>query len=463
MTRIGSNRPPERVAKLTKRAVDAAEPGADRYTLWDSEVKGFGLRVTPAGAKTYIARYRTGGGRTGQLRQMTLGRHGTLTPEEARALAKKTLGAVTNGADPAAARAAERQAISVREVAETFLLEHMEAKRKPSTTVLYRDILNRHVLPEFGGRKAESLTSADLAKLHIKMRPTRFQANRMLAVVGSMYSFAASRGFVAKGVNPSVGIEKYTEQGRERYLSSEELARLGDAIREAETVGIPWEPDPAKKSKHAPKAENRRTRIDPYAAAALRLLLLTGARLREILHLRWDHVDLERGLLFLPDSKTGKKTIVLNGPAMSLLAELPRAGAFVIAGASAGTDEEKPRADLQRPWALVSRRAGFFEMTPVLMVQGKPEVDAKGKPKLRERPTVRLHDLRHTHASIGAGAGLGLPVIGKLLGHTQASTTQRYAHLDADPLRRASDQIGRAIAAAMGEPAGKLPAKTGRT
>jgi integrase len=154
-------------------------------------------------------------------------------------------------------------------------------------------------------------------------------------------------------------------------------------------------------------------------------LILTGARLREILHLRWEHVDLERGLLFLPDSKTGKKAIVLNAPAMAVLASLPRIGVYVIAGQGAGTEKEKPRADLNKPWRAVRKRA---------------ELDG-----------VRIHDLRHTHASIGAGAGLGLPIIGKLLGHTKAATTQKYAHLDVDPLRRASDHIGARLAAAMGE------------
>jgi integrase len=198
--------------------------------------------------------------------------------------------------------------------------------------------------------------------------------------------------------------------------------RLGDAIREAETTGLPYAVD---KAKHAPKEENRRTVIGPHAAAAMRLLILTGARLREILHLRWEHVDFERGMLLLSDSKTGKKSIVLNAPALDVLANLPRVGAYVIAGNSAGTEDEQARSDLKRPWAAVSKRAGL---------EG-----------------VRIHDLRHTHASVGAGAGLGLPIIGKLLGHAQASTTARYAHLDADPLRRASDRIGSHISAAMGD------------
>jgi integrase len=199
------------------------------------------------------------------------------------------------------------------------------------------------------------------------------------------------------------------------------LLRLGDAIREAETTGIEW---PKSTSKHAPKKPgNRVTSIGPHAAAALRLLIFTGARLREILDLKWEHVDVQRGLLFLPDSKTGKKTIVLGGAALAVLINLKHVGNYVIAG----NDPEKPRADLQRPWALVSTRAGLAGL--------------------------RLHDLRHSFASVGAGSGLGLPIIGKLLGHSSSKTTERYAHLAADPLRRASDAISGAIAKAMGETA----------
>jgi integrase len=175
-------------------------------------------------------------------------------------------------------------------------------------------------------------------------------------------------------------------------------------------------------SKFAPKKEMRTT-VDQFAAAAIRLLIFTGCRLGEILNLRWSEVDAERGLLFLPDSKTGRKTVVLAAPAMAILEDLPRAGIYVIAGESAGQKDEKPRADLNRPWRAIRQRASLED--------------------------VRLHDLRHSFASVGAGAGLGLPVIGKLLGHTQPSTTQRYAHLDADPVRRAADTIAGRIEAVM--------------
>jgi integrase len=176
--------------------------------------------------------------------------------------------------------------------------------------------------------------------------------------------------------------------------------------------------------------------IDRFAAAAIRLLLFTGARLREILHLEWSQVDLARGYLHLPDSKTGKKTIVLNSAAVEILKSLPRLGRFVIASSSAGAIVEKPRADLQRPWKLVCRRASFID-----------NKDARDSNV--DQSALRIHDLRHTHASVGAAAGLGLPIIGKLLGHTQPRTTQRYAHLDINPLRLASDQIGAIISSAM--------------
>jgi integrase len=219
--------------------------------------------------------------------------------------------------------------------------------------------------------------------------------------------------------NPVHGVPKYAINRTERFLQSDELERLGAAIREAETTGIPWEPDPTKKIKHAPNPENRSVVISPYAAAAIRLLLFTGCRLREILHLKWTHVDFELGFLFLPDSKTGKKSVVLNAPALTVLSELPRTSDHVIAG----EDPNKPRHDLKKPWSMIVRRA--------------------------ELRGLRIHDLRHTHASFGVAAGFGLPIIGKLLGHTQASTTQRYAHLDNDPVRRASKHIGAVIAAAL--------------
>ena len=242
-----------------------------------------------------------------------------------------------------------------------------------------------------------------------------------MSLLGSLFNWAAKAGEVPRGTNPTVDVTRFREQARERYLTAEEWARLGDALREAETIGIEWSVDIARPTaKHAPRPEKRREIYSPPAIAAIRLLLLTGCRVGEILSLRWSEIDFERGLLLLPDSKTGRKPVIVNAPALQVLSELPRAGEFVILG----DDPNKPRADLNRPWRAIAKRA---------QLEG-----------------VRLHDLRHSFASIGAGLGLGLPIVGKLLGHTVASTTMRYAHLDADPLRMASNRIGSTIAAALG-------------
>jgi integrase len=408
--------------QITKRNIDGLKPGEREYFVWDNSLAGFGVRVQTTGTRSYVVKYRAGSGRGAPTRRLTLGKVGTITPDEARTLAKKMLGSVAHGADPAAQKAADKRASTLSEVGEQFLTEHVAAKRSASSAASYRDLLERLTYPEIGKRKANKITTAEIQRLHSKNAHTPYQANRLLRVLSSLFTFAGKAHVVPVGFNPCRGIEYFPEEGRERYLTSQELSQIGQAIREAETIGLPYAVDEtSSKAKHAPKESSRRTVIGPHAAGALRLLIFTGARLREILHLRWTHIDFERGLLLLPTSKTGKKTIVLNAPALSILNNLPRSGAYVIAGTSA----EKPRSDLKKPWRAVSKRA---------RLEG-----------------VRIHDLRHTHASVGAGAGLGLPIIGKLLGHTQSATTQRYAHLDNDPLKRASEHIGSRLAAAMGD------------
>ena len=406
--------------RITKRVVDGLKPQAKEFAVWDSKLPGFGVRVRPTGAMSYVVVYRAGSGRGAPVRRFTIANVGKATPEAARGRAKSILGAVAHGHDPAGQKATERGTLTISGLADRFMFEHVEPKRKPGTSAFYRHLLDKIIKPELGATKADKLTRAQVARLHGKLKATPFQANRVLAVIGSMYTFAGRSGIVVEGMNPARRIEQFKEHRRERFLTGQELERLGSAIRDAETRGIPWEVDEGRpKAKHLPKAKNRFTKIAPFAAAAIRLLLFTGCRLREILYLKWDHVDFERGLLFLADSKTGRKTVILNAPALAVLAGIPRLGSYVVPG----DNPEQPRADLKRPWEAVARRAGL--------------------------DGVRLHDLRHTYASFGAGGGLGLPIIGKLLGHTQASTTQRYAHLDADPLRRASEVIGGRIAAAL--------------
>jgi hypothetical protein len=197
------------VCRITKRRVDSLHPEGREYFAWDQDLAGFGVRVQSSGAKSYVVKYRSGHGRGAPTRRVTLDAVGKITPEEARTLAKKVLGAVAHGGDPAAAKAAERRAATFAELAEVFLTEHVEPKRKPATAASYRAILERLVIPEFGTRKAEKLSSADLAKLQMKLRDRPYQANRMMAVIGSLYTFAAKRRIVPVGINPARGIDKY--------------------------------------------------------------------------------------------------------------------------------------------------------------------------------------------------------------------------------------------------------------
>lgn len=402
------------MAKITKTVVDRLAAGE---TSWDAETRGFGVRRQMRDA-AYVLKVRI----HGRQRFLTIGKHGApWTPDTARKEAMRLLGLIADGKDPAAERYEPANTLTVEALSKAFMSRHVATKRKASTSAFYQHVLSAHVLPVLGKRRAVDVTRADIAKVHHELQDRPYIANRALAVIGSMYSWAGGAGLVAEGLNPVVKVEKFAEKPRERFLTPSEIDRLGAALREAETIGLPWQVDLEKpNAKHAPKKANRRTKLSSYVTAAIRLLMFTGCRLREILHLEWRHVDMDRGVLFLPDSKTGKKTVVLAAPALAVLASLERLGRFVIAGEY----EEKPRSDLKRPWSQIIRYA--------------------------ELEGVRIHDLRHTFASFGAGANIGLPMIGKLLGHTQARTTERYAHLAVDPLRLSADLIAGQIATALG-------------
>lgn len=410
------------VLKITKRSVDGLAPGERPMIAFDSDLAGFGVRVMPSGAMSYVVEYRPhGGGRSVAKRRVTLGKVGALTPDQARKAAGDMLAKIRLGADPAAEKADRRKALTVANLIDAFIAEHVQGKLKLKTGDAYAAGLAR-LREAHGSLKVEALTRAQLAALHSKMRETPYAANRALASWAKMFSWAENRGLAPEGYNPARKIERYREEARERFLTFEEIFRLGEALKLAETEGLPWDAnEDGIKAKHLAKPENRRSQLDPFAVAALRLLILTGARLREILDAQWSQVDLQRGILFLTDSKTGRKPLYLNAAAQEVIASLPRldGNPYIIAGAKNGA----PRADLKKPWASICRAAGL---------QG-----------------VRLHDLRHSYASVGAGASFGLPIIGKLLGHAQAATTQRYAHLDNDPLRRAADTIGAEISAAL--------------
>jgi integrase len=284
-------------------------------------------------------------------------------------------------------------------VADEFL-QHHGKKIEWCAFSDYERLLRRYAIPAFGKRPIDTIDRAAIAKLHHSLADIPRQANLLLSVLSKLMGWASKRGLHPSDTNPCRGIERYKENKRERFLTVVELRRLGQALREAE--------------------QNKT--VTPYAIGAIRLLLLTGARLGEILTLQWEHVNFETRQLRLPRSKTGPKSIYLTTAVADILNSLPlvQGNAFVIAG-------DKPRAHLvhlQKPWSRIRDSAGLDD--------------------------VRLHDLRHSYASVGAASGLSLLFVGKLLGHKQASTTQRYAHLAEDPVRQAGEQISDVIAKALG-------------
>lgn len=405
--------------KITAAAVEeemrTAPPNSTAY-FFDTDIAGFGFYRTAAGTGTFFAEYRPVAG--GSKKRIKLGRVGTLKASEAREAARRAIANAALGKDLAQDRATERASVTVKELVSTYIVEK---EMKPSTRDFYNVTLRAHIEPHLGTIKAAALSRVDVQRAHAKMsKKARYSANRAMALLSAAYVWGAKHGHVAEGINPAAKIDRNKEEARERYLTADEMARLGDALREAETIGIPHK---VSTSKHAPKEKNR-TVYGQHVTGAIRLLMLTGCRLREILNLRWDEYDEKRALLLLPDSKTGKKAVVLSVAAQAELDALPRVGKFVIAGQSAGTDDEAPRADLKKPWAAIASRAGISD--------------------------VHVHDLRHTFASVGAGDGMSLQIIGKLLGHADVATTQRYAHIDVNPTRAAANSIATQIATALG-------------
>jgi integrase len=384
-------------AKAPKRRLTKAmvERMPAHSKIWDTDVRGFFVRKQTARPVFYL-KYS----KAGRQRWMAIGELGApWTVETARNEAQRLWGEVAAGGDPAAERDRAKTIPTMDEMADRFMEYHAAAKLKPGTVRNYEYQIRLYVKPKLGKLRADAVTPADVSNLQHSLRTMPYEANRVLALVSKMFSWAELQGYRPRGTNPCVGIERFREHRRERFLSQEELARVGEALADAEASG----------------------RETPWAVAAVRLLIFTGARLSEVVTLKWEHVDLERGLLLLPDSKTGKKAIHLSAPASAILAAVPRVDGnpYVMAG----VNERAHISDLGARWRRIRERAGV--------------------------PDVRVHDLRHSFASVAAARGGSLPMIGRLLGHTHTATTARYAHLGNDPIRDLNEAAGAALASAL--------------
>ncbi len=373
---------PNRIPKLTKRAVEAIKPNGADTLYWDGELTGFGLRVRKSGRKNYVLQTRV----RGKLRWFTLGQHGRITADEARAAALEILAQAKKGIDPRDADAKRDAEPVMADLGRRFLEEYVPVHCKPSTQGEYRRSVELFIGPAIGEMRIAAVERKDIAKLHFDLRDKPYQANRTLGVLSKMFSLAEIWGMRPDGSNPCRHVKRYKESKRERFLSPEETERLGEVLAEAESEM-------------------------PSAVAAFRLLLLTGCRLSEIQFLRWEYV--REDCIELPDAKTGGRVVPLGPEARAVLAALPREedNPWVIRGRLPGSHIT----DLQRPWRRIRARAGLED--------------------------VRIHDLRHSYASRALALGESLTMIGKLLGHTQVQTTARYAHLARDSIQNAAARI----------------------
>jgi integrase len=375
--------------KFTKRSIEALDIRESDYFVWDSELSGFGVRVLPSGRKKFVLQYRYGK----ISRRMGIGQFGAITVDQARGLALQALAKLRQYIDPLAEVRERRTAITVKELAERFDAEHIAVHLKASTAKEYRRNLKIFILPAIGQKQILDVTRADIAKFHHDSRDRPYQANRNIEIISKMFNLAELWGLRPEFTNPRRHIKKYPEAKRERFFSSSELGAIGRVLNEMEAERIEL----------------------PSAIAAVRLLLFTGCRLQEIMTLQWSYVDLDRSALHLPDSKTGAKIVSLGAAAAQVLANLERVpdNPYVIAGRIEG----KHLTDLQPFWQRVRGRAGLKD--------------------------ARIHDIRHTFASVAVSNGMSLPIIGKLLGHTQVQTTLRYAHLArASQIEAANDIAG---------------------
>jgi integrase len=383
------------MSKLTKRIIDSLTPQSTDYFVWDDELRGFGVRVSPKGTLTFMVQYRAGG----RQRRVKVGRYGPLTAEEARLQARELLGDVAKGDNPAESISMHRHAPTVADVGARFINDHVNVRLKPSSARNYRTIIFNVLKPALGSRKIADVTRADIAGLHHTFRDRPYQGNRVLSGLSKMFNLAEVWGLRPDGSNPCRRIQKYPESRRERFLSPEEMSKVGQVLSEREASGTET----------------------PFVVAAFRLLIFTGCRRSEIQFLKWEYITQTH--ILLPDSKTGARKIPLPPAAQQVLRSLPRLpdNPFVICGELPGM----PVNDLGKPWRRIQADAGF---------------------------EARIHDLRHTYASNAVMSGLSIPMVGKILGHTQVQTTMRYAHFADDPVREAAAQISGLLAGQISAP-----------
>lgn len=418
--------------KITKKSVDAVKPTrAEDVLMWDRELRGFGLRVKPSGKKSFVVSYYAPGlHRT--RRRLTLGAYGPLTADDARAAATAILADVAKGNDPASARTEDRRAAKDETVERLFAdyLDYGRAHFKPKTVKGFESMARLHLLPALGKRPVAKVSTRDVARLHLALKASPGIANRVVQMVKAFF-YWLERGGLFTGTNPARHVTLYPEHPCERFLTVAEAQRVEQALHVAETVGLPPAPEhrPAptpqakapKRARNAGMFKSELQPANPIAVAALRFLVLTGWREQEAMQLQWSEVDLTTGNATLGDTKTGKSNRSITAPALEVLAAQARVEGWPYV--FPGRDPQKPLESVHRLWTAVRSAAQLED--------------------------VRLHDLRHSVASFAVARGYSLYMVGKLLGHKTARSTERYAHLADDARKVMADDVGEFMRQAM--------------
>jgi integrase len=397
--------------KITKRSVDSLEPATGGALIrYDDKLAGFGVRVMPSGRRFYFARYRNKHGRS---RWFTIGEHGKVTAEAARKKAQRILQTVAvDGRDPSGEREAFRAAPTVSDLLDRYVKEHLEQRCRSRTIESFKGIVERNIRPELGHLKVAAVTRQDMHKLHAAKSETPRQANMVLSVCSKVFNLAEVWEMRPEGSNPCRKIERYRENHRERFLSGEELARLGATLRQAESRGL-------LRKNGVPTLYRRVT------TATIELLLFTGCRLSEVLNLKWEQVDFADGKITLLMTKSGRpQQVTMNAPARQVLRELEatKSSEWVLPSVSS-TKRALSKAGIEAAWQKIRRAAQLDD--------------------------VRLHDLRHTVGTYAAQSGANAFLVRDLLRHKNLAMTSRYVNRADDPVRTLSDQVGERISAAM--------------
>jgi integrase len=375
-------------------------PKQGNEVSWDDMVGGFGVRITAGGVIAFILNYRV----AGRERRYTIGRWPVWSAAAARSEAIALLDKIGKGADPLEARVSDRSQPLMSDLAHDYMERHALPKKRPRSARNDQQKIDRIILPRLGRLRVQAVGRRDIELLHGSLKKTKYHANRVLSLLSTMFTLAMEWGW--REDNPAHGVQRYQEDKRETWLSEGQLRRLEAALHDYP---------------------------DQEAAHAIRLLIVTGARAGELLQAEWAQFDLERGVWTKPSHHTKQKKIEhvpLNRAALSILADLAenRRGDFLFPG-RAGLG---PRVTLRRPWIQVLKAAGLASAE---------KYQGKRRKLTRYRPTVRIHDLRHTFASHLVSRGESLHKVGRLLGHTSPQTTARYAHVDDAALRDTANKF----------------------